>query len=239
MSLQLIEAARQLRFKPEQGWPETFTTDQATWMQAWQQEGARRRWEDLRSLLALALKAGTVQVTTTTATRSVEKSKTTEVTFASAYWDGVPGKRRVVRWVESVEVETHHIAAQHFAAWLATNKIEPSRHVAAWLEAAGVSTAREQPQQPAPVVAVPAESRRILKTNALIAELEHEWPSIRADLKEASRRGNEDLKTANVKHGHWDVEMARKWADSRGKLKKAARVHHLSEWPGRVTRNRA
>ncbi|MDP2252256.1 MAG: hypothetical protein Q8K14_17690, partial [Hydrogenophaga sp.] len=130
MSLQLIEAARLLRFKPEQGWPETFTTDQATWIQTWKQEGEAgrsfdARWKDLRSLLALALKAGTVQVTTTTATRSVEKSKTIEVTFASAYWDGVPGKRRVVRWVEGVEVETHHITAEEFAAWLAANKIEP------------------------------------------------------------------------------------------------------------------
>lgn len=236
MSLQLIEAARQLRFNPEQGWPETFTTDQATWMQAWQQEGARRRCQDLRSLLALALKAGTVKVTTTTATRSVEKSKTIEVTYASAYWDGVPGKRRVVRWVESVEVETHHITAEAFAAWLATNKIDPSRHIAAWFEAAGVSTEREQPQQPAPVLTTPAESRRILKAKALIAELEHEWPSIRADISEASRNGLSDV--AHAGKG-WDVEHARTWADSRGKLSKPAQVHHLNEWPGRVTRNRA
>ena len=149
-----MEAARLLGFNPEQGWPETFTTDQATWIQTWKQGETRRSLlascDDLRRLLALALKAGTVQVTTTTATRSVEKSKTIEVTFASAYWDGVPGKRRVVRWVESVEVETHHIAAQDFAAWLATNKIDPSRHIAAWREAAGVSTAREQPQDAAP-----------------------------------------------------------------------------------------
>ncbi|MDO8887979.1 MAG: hypothetical protein Q7V16_05295 [Hydrogenophaga sp.] len=157
MSLQLMEAARLLGFNPEQGWPETFTTDQATWIQTWKQGETRRSLlascDDMRRLLALALKAGTVKVTTTTAMRSVEKSKTIEVTFASAHWDGVPGKRRVVRWVEGVEVETHHITAEEFAAWLAANKIEPSRHVAAWFDAAGVGAAREQPQDvasPAP-----------------------------------------------------------------------------------------
>lgn len=146
MSLELIEAARVLGFSPEQGWPETFTAGQAMALQSWQPDQDRKAWNarcaDLRTLFNISLKAATVQVRTTTTTKQVQKSASREVTFASAHWDGEPGKRRVVHWVEDVTTTTHHVTAQDFAAWLAANDIEPSRHVAAWFDVVGAGALR-------------------------------------------------------------------------------------------------
>jgi hypothetical protein len=221
------------------GWKESFTPWQVA---ALQRPFKRGDVDGKRAVNALfqELMAGGIAIETWTETVWVDVSAPS---LMDKWWDSYEseGERRDRLYraanptvKQKREVTHQQITAADFAAWLATNKIEPSRHVAAWFDAAGVRAAQGQPQQPAP-----AENRRILKAMALIAELEHEWPSIRADIREASRRGNEDLKAANVKHGHWDVEIARKWADSRGKLSKPAQIHHLNEWPGRVTRNRA
>lgn len=59
----------------------------------------------------------------------------------------------------------------------------------------------------------------ILKKSALVRELSDEWPTIAEDLQEASRNGLKDEAHAGP-HGKWDVEKARAWAASRGKLLK-------------------
>ena len=72
MSLELIEAARILRYTLDR-WPETFTADLATALQSWRPDQDNRAWNircsDLRTLFRMAMKAGTVQVMTTTAHR--------------------------------------------------------------------------------------------------------------------------------------------------------------------------
>ena len=75
--------------------------------------------------------------------------------------------------------------------------------------------------QPAPQPPVEADSvlssSRLMKRKSLIQELEHKWPSIQADLSEASRNG---LKQAahSEQHRAWDAEKAEVWAKSKGKI---------------------
>ena len=90
---------------------------------------------------------------------------------------------------------------------------------------------------PAPLKAetvpdAPPVSTNTMKKAALIAALEHKWPSIEADIKEATRNG---LKAAahTGKHGEWDESKARAWATSKGKTKQTASI---GAWPGAVTR---
>ncbi|APW47241.1 hypothetical protein [Rhodoferax antarcticus] len=97
----------------------------------------------------------------------------------------------------------------------------------------------------APVVDVPASEpclaatgpRFILKNVALIANLEYEWSSIKADISDAKRNG---LKAAahTGKHGEWDADKARAWAVLKGKVKQTAPVNQLaSAWNGATTRH--
>lgn len=142
--MQLIEAAKVLRFDPATGWPEQFTVNQAIALQTWHEGIAPKAWgskaDDLRRLFALDHGKGNVKVTTTSRIEKRAWSKNIEVTFASMHWDGVPGKRRTVHGVKDVEVKTDHIKAEAFAAWLAANEIEPSRLIAAWFKAQAVNT---------------------------------------------------------------------------------------------------
>jgi hypothetical protein len=93
--------------------------------------------------------------------------------------------------------------------------------------------AASQPQvttpSPAPVLATVAP--------AIQAELEYEWPSIKADISDATRNGL-NAAAHTEKHGEWDKDKARAWAVSKGKIKGEAPGHSLTAaWPGAVTRN--
>lgn len=90
----------------------------------------------------------------------------------------------------------------------------------------------EQEPSPAPSPDEPAPT--ILKKKALIAQLKHEWPSIEADLKDATRNGLKDAAATGV-HGEWFVEPAHAWAQRKGKLKQAAPAHTLANvWRART-----
>ena len=87
---------------------------------------------------------------------------------------------------------------------------------------------QEQPaQEPSPAPAPAEPTPTIMKKKALITQLEHEWPSIRADLQDATRNGLKDAAATGV-HGEWFVEPARAWAQRKGKIKQAAPAHHLN-----------
>lgn len=58
-----------------------------------------------------------------------------------------------------------------------------------------------------------------MKKAALIAALEHEWRSIKADLSEAARNGLKAAAHAGM-HGNWDKARAREWAISEARLGK-------------------
>jgi hypothetical protein len=234
VSLQLIKAARVLRFDAAAGWPEAFTTDQAIALQTWCEGIEAKAWrakaDDLRRLLALALNADTVQVTTTARTESVPRSENREI---------MPGQRRLMHWTEHVQVKTRHITAAAFAAWLAANELEPSHHVAAWFKALGVQAQSSAIEPSAELEEKePTEQPRLLKKKALLEELASDWPTIEKDIREASRNGLDSAKGG--KHGMWNAKLCRDWAESKGKLKKAAQVISLqSSWPpANTTRNR-
>lgn len=148
MSLELIETVRILRLKPEQGWPETFTADDATKLQSWQPDTKAWRLSctDLRNLFREALKAGSVEVRTET--KRVLASPARDVmppSFGFGTWpdsftrDGVwYAYTEPARYKDQT---THHLSARAFAAWLDANNLEASRHVSAWFKSQGVAAA--------------------------------------------------------------------------------------------------
>ena len=84
-----------------------------------------------------------------------------------------------------------------------------------------------------PVQAGPTEARRILKKRVMVDELLREWPTIENDLKESSRGTHKELKAANVSYGMWDVDAARAWAESRGKLVRVTAAESIdTAWAG-------
>jgi len=86
-------------------------------------------------------------------------------------------------------------------------------------------------------VTEPAKHVTAMKKAALIDELQFEWPSIETDISDATRNG---LKNAahTGKHGEWDRDRARKWAVSKGKIKRDTPVHSVAAaWSGVVTRH--
>lgn len=79
--------------------------------------------------------------------------------------------------------------------------------------------------------------RNVMKKKALIGEVLYEWPTVEADIREASRNGLKKEAHAG-KHAEWDVDLARQWAKKNGKLKTAhAESHPHAHWPGGVTRH--
>lgn len=68
----------------------------------------------------------------------------------------------------------------------------------------------------------PTQHGRCMKKAAMVKELAPGWPTIEADLREASRPSNQDLKAANVARGMWDADVALRWAESHGRLVKKA-----------------
>ena len=75
----------------------------------------------------------------------------------------------------------------------------------------------ETAESPDPDESTPATERR--RKKALIDELEGEWPSIEADLSEASRAGNWLRPAKLPEHGYWDKSVAVKLAVENGKMK--------------------
>ena len=83
--------------------------------------------------------------------------------------------------------------------------------------------------------ATPAPERRILKRAALIEQHERDWPTIRADLNEASRNGLRAA--ASLGGGMWSVDAARAWAEPRRKIRQASHAPEPATWMGPVTKN--
>jgi hypothetical protein len=77
----------------------------------------------------------------------------------------------------------------------------------------------------------------VLKKAALITNLQHEWPSIEADLSEATRNGLNDAAKATG-HGKWFESKARKWAIEKGKIRTLGVHVTQNTWRGPTTTNR-
>lgn len=114
--------------------------------------------------------------------------------------------------------EQNGVSREALCAWIECPSVPASSPLALWLPAWMREGAGE-----------------ILKKSALVAELEHEWPSIKEDLSEASRNGLNDAAKAE-EHGYWFREKAREWARTRGKLRAASSA---PAWSGPVHRHRA
>ncbi|MDD2975683.1 hypothetical protein [Aquabacterium sp.] len=79
--------------------------------------------------------------------------------------------------------------------------------------------------------------RNVMKKKAFIDEVLHEWPTVEADIGEASRNGLK-VEAHAGKHAEWDVDLARQWAKKNSKLKTAqAERHPHTYWPGGVIRH--
>ena len=216
------------------GWPQTMKPRQLANLQRPFANGNRQGMlacDALSKQIEGDCKAGAIQHTVEEHVRRVTFSRPIPIRWESAYWDGEAGKIRMARGEKEESSLIHHITASAFVEWLAAQEIEPSQHIAAWFKSQGVIAAKAAPE-PAPaaqVGPVPGRSEpdspppRILKKAVLIRELEHEWPTIEGDMREASRNGLSKAKTSN--HGFWDVEEARRWADRNGKMKKSAQVY--------------
>ena len=125
------------------------------------------------------------------------------------------------------------ISAATFRDWLETQGIQPSRFIAAWCKANRVAVRAPEAVTPTTPDALPesgtpsaseaheAAPADIRKRAALIETLRAEWPTIEADLREASRNG---LSAARVPEpaGFWNADKAREWARQRGKLRNEA-----------------
>ena len=133
-----------------------------------------------------------------------------------------PGNRSLVDWMRAA-VE----AGRRVHPWA----YEYAKHCGLWPSTEPTPVGHPLNEAPEPAPAEPTPT--IMKKKALIAQLEHEWPSIEADLKEATRNGLKDAAAAGV-HGEWRIEPARAWAQRKGKLKQAAPAHPLAN----VWRNR-
>lgn len=85
-----------------------------------------------------------------------------------------------------------------------------------WLEGLGVPLPEFliDDAKPTPATGTSATARNGMRKNAMVRMLRREWPTIEADLSEASRNG---LVAARIKHGMWDVDAAQTWAESQGK----------------------
>ena len=162
----------------------------------------------------------------------------------------ISNHRRIAWWREAVTPDGSEPAPAlepEQSAQLCNETLQAATAYAAFLperqaEALLALVPEPQAATPAPVADSASHALEIqstpMKKAALIAALEHEWPSIEADLGEATRNGLKDAAHTG-KHGEWDREKARVWAVRKNKIKQAAPVHHLAKWPGTVTRNQS
>lgn len=148
------------------GWADTFTPWQIAVLQRPNKKGDREgklACDALFRTLDHDCKSGALAHSTLTVKAPPRQPLTPQAIGHRSWatsWEGgeSEGQRRDRLWLEGNPPQTTkteqqtHITAADFAAWLSTNQIDPSRHIAAWFVAAGVSTVREQPQDAAPVV---------------------------------------------------------------------------------------
>ena len=92
-------------------------------------------------------------------------------------------------------------------------------------EIAPTTDERYQPESAAPMPLVMTKA-------ALIAEYEAVWPTIRADLNNASKPDGMSVARASQGGRGWDVQKALTWARSKGKLGQKKTVVSLAQmWP--------
>ncbi len=237
-TLELVQAARLCGFKAADGWPQALRIECIAWLVAPQPGPGQKGWtperRDQFQLLTLAADAGELEHTSETVRIPRQRYYIVQgIDSESWYSREFP---RAPQPPQFREVTRRLVTAQALAAWMHQQGHTPSRLIRAWFAACGVE-ADAAPQEPAQ--AAPAEaSTDIAKRAALVALLEHEWPTIEKDLNEASRDGLREAAHAGT-HGFWRVDKAREWAKQRGKLREKADVLPLnSPWPGSVRKHR-
>ena len=77
-----------------------------------------------------------------------------------------------------------------------------------------------QPDDAPPVVPPSEPNDLVLKKAALVNKHVHQWQTIEADLREASRNGLAEAKVK--KHGYWNERIALDWAERNGKIPHAS-----------------
>lgn len=245
ITLELVEAARIGGFDKSKGWPQALLIEVVAWLQAPQPAPGQKRWTSERrdqfELLRLVTDAGELEYTSETVRVKVSGRRVVSPGIRNDDWPdrytvgGVPYAYE--RPAQYRVVTRRLVTAQALAAWLRQQGQAPSGLIRAWFTACGVQ-ARSAQQEPTQAAPTPDASADIAKRAALVARLEHEWPTIEADLNEASRNGLREAAHAG-KLGFWRVDKAREWAQQRGKLRQQADVRPLnSPWHGAVHKHR-
>lgn len=246
MSIELAQVNRLMRQPAGTDWPKTYPPKALAYLQTWSEGIDAKAWNAKAApwwdLLAVACGRGELPHTTTTERKMVSPARDVEPSRFDSWDHPAHATRDGVRYAYTVPAvykvfTTHHIAAQDFAQWLAAQGEQPSRLLAAWFKSQGVVGVGVAQPAPAMEQVPPPAPATLMKRQALIDDLRPQWPTIENDLKESSRKGNEDLAAAKVQHGMWDRDKALAWAKSRGKVP-TNNVHALpSVWPGGITRH--
>lgn len=128
------------------GWAESFTTGQVAMLQRPWKSGDRTCKALLDSLDDACESGALAHKTTTTSVCVKPERHVTPPELGLGTWPEqyTRGGMRYAYTEKAVfkDKTTHHITAEAFAAWLAANEIEPSRHVAAWFDAVGAGALR-------------------------------------------------------------------------------------------------
>jgi hypothetical protein len=192
------------------GWAKSFTLWQAAALQRpWRigDPGGKAACQALHQAMRDACKAGELTHTTTSRTEKREWAKSIEVRWESVYYRGVPGERRTVRGVKDVEIQTHHVTASDFSAWLTRNDISLSKHVTAWCRASGVTSSNHE--QAATTSREPVEKRNARWLAEVDLE-ERTGPKTGAQARAIRRlTASEGIKAATVKKGIQTARAAR------------------------------
>ena len=141
--------------------------------------------------------------------------------------DGEPGQFKMTG------PETPHLTVEEGNDWLKNNRYlqvwEPGNHASQTAVLAGAEgVPKRAPELTEPAVAAKEKEPRTAETRpkfsmtraALIAAHEHAWPTIKGDIKEASKNG---LSAAMAGKRGWCEDRALAWARAKGKLEAAAK----------------
>jgi len=245
-TLELVQAARLCSFKADDGWPAALSLECIAWLQAPQPEASRKGWtperRDQLQLLKLAADAGELNISETTAREQVAPAevRTPDRFTPAADWPkrytvgGVPYAYE--RPEQYREVTRRWVTAEALAAWMHQHGGAPSGLIRAWFTACGVQAGAAQ-QEPAPAAPTPEASADIAKRAAMAEDLRQEWPSIEADLNDASRNGLREAAYTGT-HGFWFADKAREWARQRGKLRRSEPPQAINTlWSGAIRRH--
>lgn len=207
----LIEAWQIVRWQGgHEAWPDEFQPEElAALMAGCQRKEDKRRYTTEAALISAGIKSRALAIRAEETKRTIPGH---EIDTGERFnFGGLTARQIAITSATEKITRRQFIDRRACAAWLrAIGESNPSEYVRAWLGAEWKESNAE--------AAAPQPGRETRKKDAMIRELEAEWPSIVRDLTDASRNGLSAAAKAQ-KHGHWYISSAREWAKQEGKLR--------------------